>query len=343
MNFSTNQVRQIYVVNSYSANAVTDSSAVGALSVHGNSYGDLYFLHRGVDGVSRSDLIKNIDYARATDADELARPLKKYTVTLDASVNSGNVIAGEDYILRLTFRNYIGLSEEDQYFKHAAVRGTSGMTASQFYAKLALSLAKNLSREPSKLLKVYVRTSNGDTEVTVDTLETSLTGTYTAVVIEEVEQEWSLGTFESLEVNFQIQPTTVDVSGEDLIWGLVTPITPTTLVQNGKVTADLEYFLMGERGDEYRMVGFPKVIKTDYLVNPANAYNYLDIHYSFLDSGENYYKSEKDITLVFPKVGTDNSVSNALANSVITAINSAASLSIPDLDDTDPDDTDPDA
>lgn len=333
MNFSTNQVRQIYVANSYSATAVTNSSAVGAISVHSNADGDLYFLHRGVDGVSRSDLIKNVTHAKATDADDLARDLKRYAVTLDSSVNNGDVIAGEDYVLRIAFRNYIGLSEEDQYFKHAVVRGTTGMTASQFYVKLALSLAKNLSREPSELLKVYVVIANGTaTQVTADTAESSLNGTYTSVHIEEAEQEWSLGTFESVALNFTVQPSTVDIVGDEAVWGVVTPVSAVSSVPNGKITADLEYFLMGERGDEYRNVGFPKVIKTNYLVDPNVEYNYIDIHFAFIDSGRDYYKSEKDIVIVVPKVGSTNSVANALANSIVGAINSEASLGIDTLD-----------
>ena len=49
-------------------------------------------------------------------------------------------VAGQNYILRLAFRQYIGLSEEDQYFKYGEVIARSGMTASDFYKKMAISL-----------------------------------------------------------------------------------------------------------------------------------------------------------------------------------------------------------
>lgn len=338
MNFSTNQVRHFYVVKSYSATAVTDSSPVGALSVHSNSDGDLYFLHRGVDGVSRTDLIKNINYAKASDAADLARPLKKVTLALDANVNSGALIPGQDYLVNVFLRNHIGAGEDNQEVKFGVVRATTGMTASQFYVKLAMSLVANLSREVSKILKVSVATAaDVETEVLPTTAEASLNGTYTYIVIEEVEQDWALGLFSSQPVNFKVLPTTVTVTaGEEAIWGVATEITPTASVPNGKITADLEYFAMGERGDQYRMVGFPDVIKTDYIVDPTLEYNYLDIHYSFIDTGIHFYKSEKDIQFAIPKVGANNSVSNALANSVIAAINTELSMSIPTLDDTDP-------
>ena len=105
----------MYVAKAYKATAVVDTDAVGTISVHSNASGDGYFLHRGVDGVSRTDLIKKdrIEYAKATDADNLARPLKRVSLALDSNVNSGALVVGEDYIVRIAFRNYIGLSDED--------------------------------------------------------------------------------------------------------------------------------------------------------------------------------------------------------------------------------------
>ena len=67
------------------------------------------------------------------------------------------------------------------------------MTASEFYKVLALSLVKNFSREESGLLKFYLEVGGVDagtvsettTEVTKFTKESSLTDTYTGIVIEE--------------------------------------------------------------------------------------------------------------------------------------------------------------
>ena len=60
-------------------------------------------------------------------------------------------------------------------------------------------------------------------------------------------------------------------------------------------------------------------------------YNVIDIHYAYVGPNESVQKSEKDITIVVPKVGSSNSESNALANSIITAINTATGLSIAKL------------
>ncbi len=340
--FSTNQVRQLYVAEALKPSNVAATDAAGSIAVKSDTAKThLYFEYMGAGGMTRSDLIdiKNILYAKATDADDLAHDLAKYKLTLDASVNSGAPVAGQDYILRIAFRNYIGLSEEDQYFKYGMVHAVANMTASDFYKTLALSLVKNFSREEEGLLKFYLETGGTEagtvagtpTEVTKDTKESTLTGTYTGIVIEEAPQEWILGVMEQTPVNFTLQPGTITVSGDDRIWGTVKQVASTSSIPDGHKIADLEYFCMGERGDVYRMVGFPNVIRTKYLVNPDTKYNVIDIHYAYVGPNESVQKSEKDITIVVPKVGSSNSESNALANSIITAINTATGLSIAKL------------
>jgi len=151
--FSTNQARQLFVVKAYSANAVTEADAVGTVSVHSNN-DDIYLLYRGVGGLMRSDLIKktNITYAKATPATSLQRSLRSKLVSLDPNVNGGDPVAGENYLLRITFQQFIGLSHEDQYFKYGAVRAAAGMTADTFYKTLIESLNLNFARELVPLL-----------------------------------------------------------------------------------------------------------------------------------------------------------------------------------------------
>lgn len=341
--FSTNQVRQLYVAEALKTPNVITTDAAGSIAVKADTAKThLYFEYMGAGGMTRSDLIdiKNILYAKATDADDLAHDLAKYKLTLDASVNGGTPVAGQDYILRIAFRNYIGLSEEDQYFKYGMVHAVAGMTASDFYKTLALSLVKNFSREEEGLLKFYLETGGTDagtvagtpTEVTKDTKESTLTGTYTGIVIEEAPQEWILGVMEQAPVNFTLQPDTITANGDERIWGVVKQVASTSSIPDGHKIADLEYFCMGERGDVYRMVGFPHVIRTKYLVNPDNKYNVIDIHYAYVGPNESVQKSEKDITIVVPKIGANNQTSNKLANDIISAINTATGLSIKTLD-----------
>lgn len=334
--FSTNQVRQLYVAKALKTPHVLASDAAGSIAVKNDTAKNhLYFEYKGADNLMRSDLIdiKNILYAKATDADAMAHELKSVTVTLDTNVNGGAPIAGQDYILRIAFRQYVGMSDEDQYFKYGMVHAYAGMTASDFYKKLALSLAKNFSREVVPLVK-FTLTNSEDEAVPVDatTKESSLTETYTALVIDEVEQPWRLGIMEQTPVYFTVQPTTITVNGDERIWGTVEDTDPAGTIDNGKKIADLEYFCMGERGDIYRGVGFPNNIPTTYLVDPTVKYNVIDIHYAYVGSNESVQKSEKTITLVVPKVGANNQTSNKLANDIISAINTATGLTIATLD-----------
>lgn len=332
--FSTNQVRQLYVAKILKTPHVLASDDAGSIAVRRDTAKNhMYFEYKGADNLMRSDLIdiKNLLYVKATDADDMAHELRAVTVTLDSEVNAAPV-AGQDYILRIAFKQYVGMSDEDQYFKYGMVHAYAGMTASDFYKKLALSLAKNFSREIVPLVK-FILTDSDDKAVLVDatTKESSLTGTYKALVIDEVEQPWRLGIMEQTPVYFEVQPVPVTVNGDERIWGKVEETDPAGTIANGKKIADLEYFCMGERGDMYRGVGYPNNIPTTYLVDPTVKYNVIDIHYAYVGSNESVQKSEKTITLVVPKVGATNSVGNKLANDIIGAINTATGLSIATL------------
>ena len=78
----------------------------------------------------------------------------------------------------------------------------------------------------------------------------------------------------------------------------------------------MEYFFMGERGDQYRMVGFPDYVPTKYLVDPTKEYDLINIHYFYTGSNESSQKSEKDIIIAVLK-----SNSNKTTNDIVTAIN----------------------
>lgn len=352
--FSTNQVRQLYVAKALKTSHILASDAAGSIVVKNDTAKNhLYFEYKGADNLMRSDLIdiKNILYAKATDADAMAHELKSVTVTLDTNVNGGTPAAGQDYILRIAFRQYVGMSDEYQYFKYGMVHAYAGMNANEFYKVLALSIAKNFSREAAPLIKIEVHSkdtrgkggfdSNGYMVVTPTTKDNGKNNTtnpyYTtdiivtdidSIRITEVEQPWKLGVMAQTPVYFTVQPTTVLVSGDERIWGTVTDNKNAGTIDNGKKIADLEYFCMGERGDIYRGVGFPNNIPTTYLVDPTVKYNVIDIHYAYVGSNESVQKSEKTITLVVPKVGADTQTSNNLANNIISAINGATGLTI---------------
>lgn len=331
--FSINQVRQLYV-----AKAIKDSTAVLAtvgdiVPKADTAKTTLYFQSMSPAGIVTSDKIdiKNIISAKVTASKNLAHKLVRYSVTLDANV-SATPVAGQNYILRLAFRQYIGLSEEDQYFKYGEVIARSGMTASDFYKKMAISLAKNLENktESTPLVNIYLNSAAADgidVPVTATTKESDLNkDDYDKIIIEEAEQPWVLGMMPQAFIPFTPQFLTITVDGEDRLWGVATVVTPTKTVPDGHLIADLEYFCMGARGDIYRGMGYPNTIKTTYLVDPSAVYDVLDIHYFYTGSNESVQKSEKTITLV----AVDNG-NHTTMKALIDAINTVSGLTITTL------------
>ena len=318
--FSVHQVRQLYVANAYKGNLAALNNA-GDITVVKTNEGDaMYFQYMGalLDKM-RSDLIKvdNITNLTATKAEDIATKLKGYTLTLDPAVNGGQPVAGQDYILRLAFREFIGMSEADQYFKYGMVHVFSGLSASDFYKEMALSLAKNISKDTTTLVDIYLYDGSTSTKVEASTKKSSLTGTYTAIRFVEAVQPWNLGTMPQAVIPFEVQPVNVTVDGDQRIWGKVESYDPQVSLPEGQLIADLEYFCMGERGDQYRNMGWPNVIPTKYLVDPSKKYDVLNIHYFYTGDGISVQKSEKDIQIVVPRPGeTDYTNINAL----ITAI-----------------------
>lgn len=326
--FNTTQVRQFYVASAYAA-SVTDASAVGTIGnvkvIDEGIDKELYFLYKGAETVLKSDRIqlKNLNYAKAIDAADMVTPLKSVEVTLDSAVNGGAVVSGEDYLLRIAFRQFYGMSDEDTYFKDVVVHGTAAMasSASLFYTALADALNKAFAREVGA-------TATSNPYLTFTAAATKLT-------ITEKPQDWTLGIGAQERVYFDVYPTTIYVGGDDVIWGTVTDVTPakasavvgTNALGNGKMIADMEYFFMGERGDQYRMMGYPNYIPTKYLVDPDQQYHVLELHYGFTDTGVNSYRTEKDITIVAAGAAGKTAI-----NSLIGAINDAADLEIATLE-----------
>lgn len=301
--FSTNQNRQLYVVNAYSE-TVNDESAVGTLGgvkaiSNGNSK-EFYFTYKGVDGLMQSDRIqlKNLSHVKAISAPALAIKLDDYMVSLDLEVNGGNPVPGQDYVLGINFRQWAGAGEIHQYYKDAVVHATTGMTAAQFYSKMVDSLNASFSREL------------GATKTSNPYLKFIASGG--GIIIQEKEQPWTLGVESQERVYFDVLPSTIFVDNSDVIWGRVSKSSEGNPINNGKKIADLEYFCMGERGDQYRNVGWPNVITTQYLVDPSKAYNVLEIHHAYTDEGVNSYRSEKDITIVTTNPTTINSIVSAI-------------------------------
>lgn len=293
--FSTNQNRQFYVAV---ASVTSEPATLGDLKIGSTDDNKIFFKYLGKGGLLRSDLIDkaSISYARVTRKAELQRKLKQAVISVDAkALDEGNLIAGQDYIVRIYIHNYLAPGDVHTAIKYGAVHATAGMTPADFYTKLAESLTQNFSREATPLL--------------------TFTAGESGVTVKEVEQPWILGTKSQDAVNFEIVPASVLVDGDEVLWavandeGKIAITDSTTVIGNGKKIADLEYFCMGERGDQYRKVAGINALPVEYMVDPTKEYDVLDIHYSFSDTGVNVQKSEKHITIVGEAKATGDVIS----------------------------------
>lgn len=304
--FSNNQVRHLFVEKALKT-TVADLINVGDILPTGDGNKKvLYFQYKSPAGVICSDKIETnkIMSITAKKADTMAHSLKLVKVTLDS-----DPIGGQEYILRLNYNNFVAIGSENTYVEYGTVKAENSMSASDFYKKMALSVAKNTNN----LVTVYVCTSSVKTAVTKATKETDLTGTYTHLLFEEKEQEWELGTVPEAYVPFTVTTAPIIQNGEEVSWATIDDtVSPINKVGNGHMIADLEYFCMGARGDYYRGMGFPYTIKTKYLVNPDETYDVLDIHYYFTGDNEGTQKSEKDLTIV---------ASDSLMTALVDAVN----------------------
>ena len=152
--FSSNQVSQVLVASANTTDAITSSSALGTIKADKTADGKyLYFTHMGKGGVTRSDLIEvaSVMNAKAVIASTMFKNLKYSLIQLNPDAHTTTTLGGS-YVLSLEFMNPVGISPDNKYFKHAAVNTTSTMTASDFYGKLAKSIAQNMARENVQLV-----------------------------------------------------------------------------------------------------------------------------------------------------------------------------------------------
>ena len=324
---SDNQFRNLYVMKAYK-DSESALAAVGDLTLKvDTAKSNVYLVYKDTEDTITSDLIsiKNLLYAKATKAADMARTLNSQSVTLNE-----DPISGQDYVLNVEVRNFVALGDDSTHIKFGAVHAVKGMTKSDFYKAMAVNLAKNLSREPSPILNVLLTKNDSaasgekDSEVAVllngkmqNLAALKPTETYTDIIIDEVEQPWRRGVAQVEPVNFNTTCGTILMDGDDVIWGTVEKETGDE-IQNGKQIADMEWFYHGTRGDIYREATYPDNFDFKPLVDETKAYSTLDIHFAYVGPGVEVAKSERTITVVCADA--------AELNKLITAIKTATGV-----------------
>ena len=275
---STSQVRQLYVVTGLANDVPTTEGNIQVKATAGNK--ELYFLHKGKGGLVHSDLIpvKLIRSLTQTPYAAMNTKLKSKTITI-----TGTPVLGQTYSIKLNFRNYIGMGDEDNTVRVGTFTVKSASTtAAQLAAGLKAAL--ELNTDLAKLCAVTVASN--------------------VITVAEVEQDWELGKMPVAIVPFEITLGTIIENGvTHNEWGTVATGATTTASDAIKKLADLEWFCMGDRASQDRMGG-PYALESKMMINMSSTYDVINIHYAFQGEGVSVQFSEKDLQLLVPAGNT---------------------------------------
>ena len=275
---STSQVRQLYVVTGLANDVPTTEGNIQVKATAGNK--ELYFLHKGKGGLVHSDLIpvKLIRSLTQTPYAAMNTKLKSKTITI-----TGTPVLGQTYSIKLNFRNYIGMGDEDNTVRVGTFTVKSASTtAAQLAAGLKAAL--ELNTDLAKLCAVTVASN--------------------VITVAEVEQDWELGKMPVAIVPFEITLGTIIENGvTHNEWGTVAAGATTTASDAIKKLADLEWFCMGDRASQDRMGG-PYALESKMMINMSSTYDVINIHYAFQGEGVSVQFSEKDLQLLVPAGNT---------------------------------------
>lgn len=287
--FTTNSVRHFYVLKAEKTPEQGLTNA-GDYLLSETADGKKYFQYMGEGGLIFSDLIdpKTITHVKYTAGK--GTPTSKITVTLP---EKASIVAGQDYVIRIKVLSHYSPAQEAAIFQFGVVHANNDMvkTPKKFWDALAKSLEANLNKGEEKLFE--------------------LTTSATSLVIEEIPQtkNYKRGSISVKPVNFEVYTSEStlyfadETSGEGyyetMLWGVTTKSEGDEPISNAYKIADMEHFYHGERGDVYRDSVAKIGWDTKYMINDFSVnYNTLDIHFAFVDTGTESYRSEKDITLV---------------------------------------------
>lgn len=216
-------------------------------------------------GNSRTDLINNVQYINETSSEELAVRKTVATATLD-----GKFEVGIPVLLSVEIPNYAGGGDEYTRSTIISIKPAS--------ASALTTDAKEINKQLAKAFPEY------DVTATITATSVAITANYKT-------SNWRLGVS-------PMRTTTLHIAGDHVT--KVTVAEGDSIANTGNmILADLEYFCMGERGDQYRMMGYPNVIPTTYFIDVTTPeYTIFDIHCAYVGPNEMAQKSEKDITIV---------------------------------------------
>lgn len=276
MNFSTNQVMQFYVVDSNIGDTIKDITGRG--------------FSLQLDAEHRSDIIENVMWVKAVDSAAYDTPTMAIKVEVDETAFDSETslpVVGEDYVIRVSYPEVGGLGVEGWTTKTVVVTAAKGETKESLTEKLVKQLEKVLAVDA-----VLTVTADLTIKVNVDALKAS----------------YDRGRFPIVAPTFNVTTSVITVDGVPTIPFKVDEkgqfaVTKGETIPGVYKLAEMEYFAMGERGDQYRKMGWPDYVPTDYKINTKTRYDVVHVHYAYTGDNASSYKSEKDLILAVPGAG----------------------------------------
>lgn len=179
----------------------------------------------------------------------------------------------------------------------ATVSGVTTITASLTAEDKTIGDLKTLVESATNLVTI---TGTAATAVLAETTAVALVeGTSTGIVIEEVPQPWVRGKRQAAPINFDIFTLPIKTVDAEQPWGIVTDITKDNVntVGNGRMVADMEWFYIGERADQFRGYGYPNNFDTNYLADASKSYKFINIDFYYSGDAEDVQRSKKTLTI----------------------------------------------
>ena len=328
-----------------------ETAAVGTIHPRKTLEGELYFEYASPGGVITTDRVNpaRLLSKGVTKGTKCSRRLASKVISFKDFKKAGNntagtlksqSVAGQTLSITLELGGYLCIDEMAKRICQASVyMSSSDETNSDIYARLAHNLAMNVASLPDPMIRIILLTGDNDSdgdEIKISNtrvrtkLDTLLGKDYKGILIRErVDEDYVRGKGEEIPLTISVTSKRITYNEHEVVWleirdaevdttkvyGKVTA-DKAELMPNGRRTCDLEYWCMGERGDQERHFAWPNNVDTKYLADPTKVYDYLNMHFYWEGSHEEVQKSERDMTLVASDDG-----SNTIMKSIITAIN----------------------
>ena len=319
-NFNTYQTRNLYVVKAVDSSLDT----AGDIYMGTAATGEIFFKYVNGDGLAtRTDLIRpdSIVSLKKTAAADMDYKLKKHTIAVDTNAVTLANLVGKTLNCVITFHGVGSYDANDTFAVTASVVGnaTNTANATAFHKALAEAIANVLPVRQYPLLKVF---SNGTEVKKGDTA----TGAAAGVVLVEAAQKYRRGLMDNKPYEFSVAFVYHDGNTGDIAWGTDTiadsDVTNNTVIPSVYEIADLEWFTLGERGDDKRGFFYPMNYEPTYLVDLSKKYDIVSVEFYWQGSAENVQKSPRMIQFACEVSGSGSQATSA-AGTLFDAIAAA--------------------